>query len=49
MELEQQISFTQNVMSPLIGQCYLVPSVSLMHVHFIVTLNVLSVKLLKLR
>jgi len=32
MELEHQISFMQNVMSPLIGLSYLVPSVSLMHV-----------------
>ena len=28
MELEHQISFVQNVMSSLIGQSYLVPSVS---------------------
>ena len=39
MELEHQISFVQNVMSPLIGQSYLVPSVSLMHLYFGIRLN----------
>jgi len=45
MELEHQISFVQNVMSPLIGQSYLVPSVSLMHLYFGIRLIRLNVQL----
>jgi len=34
IELECQISFVENVMLPLIGQSYLVSSVSLIHLQF---------------
>lgn len=44
MELEQQISFMQNVMSRLIGPSYLVPSVSLVRLLSVAKITVLSIK-----